>query len=373
MLLLLGFARNLSLRTCAFPPSPPPLTNPPLSPSSAGGLGQKFIDALPSSSFSLRYFANAEDAYRSARHGDVWGFVSIPSNYTIDAIDWAVHKPGSALPQISYALDESNQQIAVFLTQSMASAFESMIDTSLPPNVSLATPLVSQQPVFGSSHYTFTDFIAFVSFFDSPINLICVLILPRPGMVATISFSQAIGLTAVAFVVDQKSGTLDRMWAAGVRASEVMMSQVITQFFVLLGQVLLLLFVALVIFKLPMVGNVGLVIGVAMLLGLTGMIYGLVIATICEEERSAMQMALGSFFPALLLSGVLWPVQGVPVPLNYVSNALPTTWAADSVRSIMSRGWGIEYFEVWMGFVVPLAWAAFLFLIAVRGMRTQQP
>jgi ABC-type multidrug transport system permease subunit len=55
-----------------------------------------------------------------------------------------------------------------------------------------------------------------------------------PGMIISISFAQAIGATAVVFVMDKKGGTMDRTWAAGVRPSEIMASQLVTQVFTVL-------------------------------------------------------------------------------------------------------------------------------------------
>lgn len=48
----------------------------------------------------------------------------------------------------------------------------------------------------------------------------------------------------------------------------------------------------------------------------------------------------------LLLSGVLWPLEGIPIGLRYVAYALPTTWAAEAMRSIMLRGWGMQHQQV---------------------------
>jgi len=48
---------------------------------------------------------------------------------------------------------------------------------------------------------------------------------------------------------------------------------------------------------------------------------------------------MGTFFPSMLLSGVIWPIEAIPEWLRYISYALPTTWAAESMRSVMLRGW----------------------------------
>ncbi len=54
--------------------------------------------------------------------------------------------------------------------------------------------------------------------------------------------------------------------------------------------------------------------------------------------------------------------------LRYISLALPTTWAANSLRSIMSRGWGLDMKPVWEGFVITAAWTVFLFFFALRAV-----
>lgn len=64
-----------------------------------------------------------------------------------------------------------------------------------------------------------------------------------------------------------------------------------------------MLFIALFVFKLPMVGSLPLVIVMMLLLGLTGMAYGLVISTVATSEVAAMQVGLGTFFPSMMLSG----------------------------------------------------------------------
>ena len=96
---------------------------------------------------------------------------------------------------------------------------------------------------------------------------------------------------------------------------------------------------------------------------------GLVVSTLCDEETSAIHLSLGSFYPNLLLSGVLWPMEGMPVYLRYVSYFLPQTYAVESLRNIFGRGWGIERPEVYWGILISCAWIFALLafsLIVVR-------
>jgi ABC-type multidrug transport system permease subunit len=155
----------------------------------------------------------------------------------------------------------------------------------------------------------------------------------------------------------------------GVYPVEVILGHTLCQILILAGQILLMLLIALLAFSLPMAGSLGLVVLLMGLLGLAGMLYGLFISTVAPEEAHAMQMALGSFFPVLLLSGVIWPLEAIPTGLNYISLALPTTWAAEAMRSLMLRGWDIHHQAVWGGYLVVLAWVALFLFAGVRGIR----
>ena len=151
-----------------------------------------------------------------------------------------------------------------------------------------------------------------------------------------------------------------------------MLSHSICQLVILTVQIWILLFFGLVVFHLPMEGNIVLVFLITLLLAFSGVMYGLVIAAICSEERQAMQLALGSFFPALLLSGIIWPIQAIPHYLRWLSLLLPTTWAASAGRDVMSRGWGMADREVWLGMLVIVLWNIVLFFLAATRLRTQK-
>lgn len=63
----------------------------------------------------------------------------------------------------------------------------------------------------------------------------------------------------------------------------------------------------------------------------------------------------------ILLSGVIWPVEGMPIVLRYISLGLPLTMATSALRSMLTRGWGLEEPEVYNGFIATILWI-FIFL-----------
>lgn len=154
--------------------------------------------------------------------------------------------------------------------------------------------------------------------------------------------------------------------------AEILFSHVITQFVVMCGQTALVLIFMIVVFGVECKGDIGWVIVLTILQGLCGMCFGFVISAICELERNAIQLALGSFYPTLLLSGVIWPIEGMPTVLRYVSLCLPLTMATTSLRSMLTRGWSILEQDVYLGFVSTIIWIALFLTISLLVLRVKK-
>ena len=110
------------------------------------------------------------------------------------------------------------------------------------------------------------------------------------------------------------------------------------------------------VFEVPAHGPMIWVVSLTLLQGLCGMAFGLVVSALCDNEQDAIQLALGSFYPNLLLSGIIWPLEGMLPQLRYISYILPQTYACEAMRGMLSRGWGIEWPQVYAGYLVTLAW-----------------
>ena len=67
-------------------------------------------------------------------------------------------------------------------------------------------------------------------------------------------------------------------------------------------------------------------------------IEGLMISSLCSTEESVLQLTLASFYPILLMSGIIWPIEAQPLALAQVSKFLPLTFATDAFRCILEKG-----------------------------------
>lgn len=130
-------------------------------------------------------------------------------------------------------------------------------------------------------------------------------------------------------------------------------------------QAALALIMMFLVFKVPCVGYMGDVIFLVFITGLTGMCFGFFVSVSCETVTTANFLSLGSFYPIILLSGVIWPLEGMSTVLRWIALCLPVTLSTTSLRNIMLRGWGLSKPEVYIGFLVTGIWAAGLITVCM--------
>ncbi|KAI1287610.1 ABC transporter G family member 20 [Halotydeus destructor] len=313
----------------------------------------EFMKHIDNSTIQLVQYNSTEDALNSVRHGDTWGALTIGRNFT-NALQMRVLMSGSVdnvtieESNVRVYLDMTNQIIGYQLQRTLMKAwaqFSLDISGKMGQNPqAFEFPVKLEEPIYGSNRPSFTEFMA-------------------PGILLSIAFLAAVALTALAFVMERKEGLLERSLVAGVTSSEFLLSHVLTQVLVLGVQISLLLMFTFLVFEVPSQGPFIWIVLLTLLQGSCGMAYGLMISAMCKEENSATMLALGSFYPNLLLSGTVWPIQAMPDFMRYISYVLPQTLPIEAMRYILSRGWGPEHKEVAIAFGITIAWTL-LFLVS---------
>ncbi|KAG9344198.1 hypothetical protein JZ751_010867 [Albula glossodonta] len=316
---------------------------------SESSLSQSLLSFLDNSSVQQVPLTHSE-AFAGIRNGEYWGVLGFGKNFS-SYLRKRMFQPRVSLEVVEGGSvhvwqDFTNQQIALMLQKKLQEAFQAFVQNKLGSMAYLASlPIKFEEPIYGSNH---TDFTTFVT----------------PGAILSITFYLAVGLTALSFVLERKEGLLDRCWVAGVSSLETMLAHLFSQLFVISVQIILLLLFILLVFKIPNEGSLVLVIALIVLQGVTGISFGLVISAAIDDEQSANQAALGIFYPNLIISGIIWPVECIPYPLRYISLALPQTYASEALRCIMYRGWDLSRMMVWRGFAVTLGWNTFFLILA---------
>ena len=122
-----------------------------------------------------------------------------------------------------------------------------------------------------------------------------------------------------------------------------MLGKTIPYFVLALVSALGVVFVAMVLFGLPMRGS-WLLLLAALTLFLVGALgLGLLISSVAETQQVAFQLALlASFLPTLMLSGFIFPIASMPQVLQAITRVVPARYFLTALRGILLKGVGVE-------------------------------
>ena len=143
--------------------------------------------------------------------------------------------------------------------------------------------------------------------------------------------------TAVAIVRERERGNLELLINTPVSSAELMIGKVIPYIIIGLFQLALILVVGQLLFEVPVRGRVMslYVAGAAFIAA--NLSLGLLISTATHTQFQAMQMTVFILLPSILLSGFMFPFDGMPVAAQWIGEVLPTTHFIRLTRGIMLR------------------------------------
>ncbi|XP_032783939.2 LOW QUALITY PROTEIN: ABC transporter G family member 20 [Daphnia magna] len=307
-------------------------------------------------------YESVSDALEAGKNGHVWGLIHFGHNFTEEFEVRQASGDSASIEniirsQIGINMDSTNQQIDLFIEKWLLEAFgdffkDLMRSCQHEPEAGYI-PVVFLDPVYGQKDTPYTEFMA-------------------PGLIITIVYFMAVSLTSGVLIAERKQGLLDRCLVAGVQMREILFGQLISQFTVMVGQTALVFMCMLLIFNISCHGNLALAVFITFLQGLVGMCFGLLIATVCDNEISALLLSQASFLPFTVISGVCWPIEGMPFYLRSIAYSMPLTYAIESLRSIFSRGWGVERPDVFAGIFISMTWILILLVLCMIVIRVRK-
>jgi ABC-2 type transport system permease protein len=188
-----------------------------------------------------------------------------------------------------------------------------------------------------------------------------------PGLMGVVLTMTMVMITALAITRERERGTMENLLSMPARPFEVLLGKIVPYILVGYVQVGLILAAAHYLFRVPMVGDIGLLLAVAFLFILANLAMGITFSTLSRNQLQAMQMSFFFFLPSLLLSGFMFPFRGMPLWAQRLGEVFPLTHFLRVVRGILLKGNGAAEIapEVW-----PIAaFAAVALLVGVTRYR----
>ncbi|MDO8568349.1 MAG: ABC transporter permease [Dehalococcoidales bacterium] len=188
-----------------------------------------------------------------------------------------------------------------------------------------------------------------------------------PGLVGFIMGALLVNLTAFSIVRERENGTIEQLNVSPLRRGELIIGKLIPYVFIAYAQVIMILVTAVVIFGMPIRGNVLLLVGLTSLFLMFSLGIGLLVSTVSRTQFQAMQASQLVMLPSFMLSGFVFPVESMPRVAQWISALLPLTYYLRIVRGIIVKGIGMEY--LWRDVIILAAMGALTLVIAATRVR----
>jgi len=186
-----------------------------------------------------------------------------------------------------------------------------------------------------------------------------------PGLICVVLIFSTLIITTLSITRERERGTMENLLAMPVRPVEVMIAKITPYIGVGYLQVVLIVVISVLVFHLPVRGSIPLL---ALVLGLfiaSNLALGFTFSTIATNQMQAMQMAQFALLPSIMLSGFMFPFQGLPVWARWIGEVLPITHALRMTRGILLKGNGLAEIlpELWpiVAFTLVIAMVAIWF------------
>ena len=190
-----------------------------------------------------------------------------------------------------------------------------------------------------------------------------------PGLIGTLLMQTTITAMAVSVVREREKGTLEALVVSPIRRWELLLGKIVPNLLVAYGQMTMALVVARFVFDVPIRGSLVLLYALSLLFMWGTLGIGILVSAASRTVPQAMQLAFLTFLPSIYLSGLLFPIEGMPRGAQVLASVIPLTYYLRVVRGIVLKGIGLEY--LWSSLLPLAAFGAIVFTLAILRFRKQ--
>ncbi len=158
-----------------------------------------------------------------------------------------------------------------------------------------------------------------------------------PGLVGVILTMTMIMFTSAAIVREQERGNMEMLITTPLAPLELMIGKIFPYIFIGALQMIIILGLGHLLFNVPINGGLTQLALATFLFICASLVLGLIISTIAKNQLQSMQMTIFILLPSILLSGFMFPYEGMPIGAQYVSEALPATHFIRLIRGVVLR------------------------------------
>ena len=285
--------------------------------------------------FDIRSYSSEGSAERALERGDVMFVLNIPP-------DFSRRIERGEQPQVLMDADATDPTAIGYATAALAALNATVLNRDLPANRRVQPPQPPFQMVL-HARYNPEQITAF--------NIV-------PGLIGLILTISTLVMTSLAITREREAGTMENLLAMPVRPLEVMLGKIIPYVGLAYVQTALILVMSVGVFAIPVRGSIPLLLLALGVFIACNLAMGFAFSTMARTQMQAQQLAQFGLLPSMMLSGFMFPFQGMPVWARTIGEAVPLTHALRICRGVLLKGNGLP--QIW-----PDLWPMMVFAVVV--------
>ncbi|MDR3127128.1 MAG: ABC transporter permease [Tannerellaceae bacterium] len=189
-----------------------------------------------------------------------------------------------------------------------------------------------------------------------------------PGVIGLILMLICAMMTSISIVREKETGTIELLLLSPLTPLTIILSKALPYFLISCINLISILLLAVFVLQVPLNGSLPCLLLISAIYILVCLALGLLISTVASTQVAAMLIScVILMMPAMLLSGMIFPVENMPSVLQAVSCLIPARWYIPAVKKIMIQG--LDFTYIWKEFLILLAMAALLLWLSWKKFR----
>ena len=186
-----------------------------------------------------------------------------------------------------------------------------------------------------------------------------------PGVMTVILMLVSAMMTSISITREKELGTMEILLVSPLKPFQVIIGKVFPYIFLSIINATVILLLGFFVFKMPINGSLFLLMFESILFIISALSLGILISTISDSQQTAMMLSLmGLMLPVIILSGFIFPISSMPMPMQVISNIIPAKWFIIIVKAIMLKGVGIQY--IWKETLVLVGMTIFFIALSIK-------
>lgn len=165
-----------------------------------------------------------------------------------------------------------------------------------------------------------------------------------PGIMGMIFILICSMMTSVSIVSEKETGSMNLLLVSPVRPQTIILGKIVPYFILSCIILVLMLVIGYTVLDLPFSAEVFNVVWVSLLYIVLALALGLFISTLANTQVTALLVSGVLFMlPVIMLSGMIFPIENMPVPLQWLSCIIPARWYISAMRTLMIQQLPLQY------------------------------